>query len=392
MGRTKRINLNEMKALYDKGLSDNEIAKKLDCTRELIRDRRHKLGLSANYWKSSIWNDSDYIKQLYAEGKSSAEISKICNVSVATLTKFKKQFNIKTDYDIKMSSEDVEKAMNLANKGMTDTEIAKIFRVSRAVIEYHRRNRKVQSQFTYDKISKIHKNEFEELFNKGLNDTQIAKELNVSSDGVYGYRMRNGYLRESYKEAKNNPLTQDNLEIILGIMMGDGSMECPNKNARMTFAHCPKQKDYTYYVAEKLSNLNPYTYYHKGCPDKRTGKCYDSYWCGIPTNPALNEIYKCFYKDGKKRIPFELFTNFTWQSLAYMYMDDGNKQNCGGRLATNCFSKKEIDLFREFLKVKFNLETSHCKDNTIYIKAESFRYMKSQIEPYMCECMKYKIR
>lgn len=29
--------------------------------------------------------------------------------------------------------------------------------------------------------------------------------------------------------------------------------------------------------------------------------------------------------------------------------------------------------------------------NVLYIRAESFKRMISNIEPYMCECMKYKI-
>lgn len=392
MGKRKEIDLTEMKVLYNQGLNDREIAEKLGCNRELIKDRRHKLNLPANTWKNSIWNNVDKVKQLFEEGKSSAEISKLLNVSTTTLAKFKKHFNIKGVYDMKMSSVDVAKAMELAKEGKTDVEIAKLFGVSQGNIWWHRKNNNVPSSFTYDIFSKIDNQKFEELFHKGLNDREIADQLGVSPDGVYGYRMRHGYRRRSYKEAVGNPLTQDNLEIILGIMMGDGTMECPNKNARMSFAHCPQQKEYRDYIAKKLSNLNPHLYFHQAVPDKRTGKCYNSYWCDLPTNPAFNDIYNHFYRSGKKCIPIELFDDFTWQSLAYMYMDDGFWGKSGGYIATNCFTESDLRLFQHFLKTKFNLDTSLCKSKVLYIKAKSFRYMKSQIEPYMCECMKYKIR
>lgn len=392
MGKRKEIDLMKMKVLYNQGLNDREIAEKLGCNRELIKDRRHEMNLPSNTWRNSIWNRVDEVKELFEDGKSSTEISKLINVSITTLSKFKKQFNIKGAYDMKMSSKDIDEAMNLAKKGMMDTEIAKIFGVSSSDIAFHRKNRGIASEFTYDKISKINNKKFEELFKRGLNDNEIAHQLGMSSDGIYSHRIKYGYLRESFKEAKNNPLTQDNIEIILGVMMGDGTMECPNKNARMTFAHCPQQKEYRDYIAKKLSNLKPHLYFHKAVPDKRTGKCYDSYWCNLPANPAFNDIYNHFYVDGKKRIPIELFSNFTWQSLAYMYMDDGCIQGSGGKLATNGFTVKDIHEFQQFLLNKFSLKTTMCKDNTLYIKAKSFRYMKSQIEPFMCDCMKYKIR
>ena len=270
------------------------------------------------------------------EGKSSAEISKLLNVSVTTLVKFKKETGIKGAYDAKMSKEDIDKAMSLAQEGYMDTEIAELFGVTASNIMFHRKNRGIKSQFTYDKISKIDNEKFEELFNQSLGDEEIGKALGMSSDGIYSHRMKYGYFRKSFKENDLNPLTQDNLEIILGIMMGDGSMECRNKNARLSTAHGEKQKEYSYYIADKLSNLNPHTYVSISKLDVRTGKKYKSYWVDFPANPAFNEIYNHFYVNRIKRIPIELFDDFTWQSLAYMFMDDGSKANCGGQLATNC--------------------------------------------------------
>ncbi len=392
MGRSVNIDIEKFHVLYNQGLSDNEIAKRLGCSRKTIERRRNKLGLPVNFWQSEVKRNPALIKQMLEEGKSSAEISKLLNVSVATLAKFKKENNIRGAYDAKMSEEDIDKAMTLAQEGYMDSEIAKLLGVTAGNIMTHRKNRGIKSQFTYDKISKIDNKKFEELFNQGLGDEEIGKALGMSPDGIYSHRMRHGYFRESFKENKPNPLTQDNLEIILGIMMGDGSMECRNKNARMTTAHGEKQKEYSYYIADKLSNLNPHTYVSISKLDERTGKKYTSYWVDLPANPAFNEICDHFYANRIKRIPIELFDNFTWQSLAYMFMDDGSKASCGGQLATNCFSTEDLQKFRDFLLQKFNIETTICKNHTLYIKAKSFRYMKTYIEPYMCECTKYKIR
>nr|DAP88755.1 MAG TPA: endonuclease [Crassvirales sp.] len=392
MGKSVNIDMEKFHVLYNQGLSDNKIAKELGCDRKTIERRRHKLGLPVNFWQSEVKRNPELIKQMLEEGKSSVEISKLLNVSVTTLAKFKKEKGIKGAYDAKMSKEDIDKAMSLAQEGYMDTEIAELFGVTAGNIMFHRKNRGIESQFTYDKISKINNKKFEELFNQGLGDEEIGKALGISSNGVYYHRIRHGYFRRSFKENELNPLTQDNLEIILGIMMGDGSMEHTYKNAKMSIAHGEKQKEYSYYIADKLSNLNPHTYVSVSKLDERTGKRYTSYWVDLPANPAFNEICDHFYVNRIKRIPIELFDNFTWQSLAYMFMDDGSKAHCGGQLATNCFTIEDLQKFQDFLLRKFNIETTICKRHTLYIKAKSFRHMKSHIEPYMCECTKYKIR
>lgn len=391
MGKSIDINLDEMKVLYEQGLSDNEIAKKLGCSRKSISRRREKLGLPINFWRAIDENKASAITQMLSNGKSGEEICKIFHISSATLVKFKKERGIHSNYEAKMSTEDIDKAMKMALEGYLDTEIAKMFKVSSATIQRYRKLRNIKSQFSYGKIAKIDDNKFKTLFYQGLSDAAIATKLAVSVDAVYGHRMRYNYIRESYKEAKLNPLTQDNLEIILGIMMGDGHMEKRYKNARMCTAHCPSQKGYRDYIAEKLSNLNPHLYYQISKPHIKTGKRYESYWLDLPANPAFNDIYEHFYINRIKRIPIELFNNFTWQSLAYMYMDDGNKMSCGARLATNCFTIEDIKIFQKFLLDKFSLETTICKDKTLYIKAKSYHIMKSNIECYMCDCMKYKI-
>lgn len=391
MGKSIDINLERVHELYNQGLSDAKIAEILGCARKVISRRRKKLNLPPNPWQSIATLNPEKIKQLFAEGKSSAEIGRLLHISTATLCEFKKKYNIKTTFDMKMSKEDITKAMQLAQEGLMDSEIAKIFGVTRGNIFFLRKVKGIKSKFSYDKISKIDNNKFKELFHKGLRDKEIAKIFGMTSDGVYAHRIRHGYFRESYREAKDNPLTQDNLEIILGTLMGDASMEKVNKNARLTLAHGEKQKEYTYYISEKLSNLNPHTRHSISKLDSRTGKKYDMYWCEFPANPSFNNIYKSFYKNGKKRIPMELFENFTWQSLAYMFMDDGCKCSKAGLLATNCFSIRDLEKFKRFLKKKFNIETTIRKNHTLYIKTKSFRWMASNIEPYMCECTKYKI-
>lgn len=111
----------------------------------------------------------------------------------------------------------------------------------------------------------------------------------------------------------------------------------------------------------------------------------------IPANPELLPIYKSFYLDGKKHIPFNLLDKFSEVSLAFLFMDDGCKTSCSYSIATNCFDLKELEEFRIFLKRKFNLETSIFKSKVLYIRAKSRDIFTSLVSPYIIPCMQYKL-
>lgn len=387
----KDFKIEDIKSFTEKGFSDEKISHILGTNRKVIQEFRHLNNLPSGRTVLREKNDKQ-IEELLSQGLSGGEISRRLHISASTIAKLKKEKGLKSAFDMKMSAEDIEKAMSMAKEGKTDAEISKLFGVSVGDIWFLRKKRNIESQFTYDRFSKVDRKEFEKLFNMGWGDRDIAKMFNWTENGVYQYRQRHGYKRESRSIAKDNPLTIDNIEIVLGIMMGDGSMECSYRNARLSLAHCEKQKEYTFYIASKLSNLNPHTRHSISKLDERTGKCYDSYWCEFPANPSFNKIYEHFYVNRVKRIPIELFENFTWQSLAYMFMDDGSKLHCGGQIATNCFTLEDLHKFQGFLKGKFNIDTTINKDHVLYINAESYRRMIPNIEPFMCECMKYKIR
>lgn len=294
----------------------------------------------------------------------------------------------------KLTDEEKIKINELYKLGKMDSEIGKELGICRATIQYYRKTHNMPTKFTYEKISKIDNIKFEELFNRGLSDYSIAKELNMSPDGVYSHRMRHGYLRPSLKENKAIPLTDFQKQVLIGTILGDSSFKMSKDkiNPAISCAHCVKQKEYSEYKTQIFESLGAKCYYHKRTiPDKRNGICYEDYTMFVPSNPEFLDFYKKFYKNGKKVIPFELLDNFTEVSLAFMFMDDGSKAQCGYTIATNCFDKESLDFFRIFLLEKFNLETSLRKDNSIYIMSKSKDVFTNLINPYIIPCMQYKL-
>lgn len=296
----------------------------------------------------------------------------------------------------KITEEMKSQLILLYNDNKTDSEIAKVLKVTSGAIYYWRKKLGLKSKFTYSKISKININKFEDLFNKGLSDYVIAKELNVSPSGIYSYRIRHKYIRK--KNLKFNiaiQLSDFQKQVLLGTLLGDASLKMGkgSVNPAIQCTHSIKQKEYCEYKTKIFENLGAYCKYHKrNIPDKRNGILYEDYMLYIPANPELKYWYSCFYKNGKKVIPFELFEYFTEASLAFMFMDDGCKTGKNYSIATICFTKEELLEFRKFLFNKFNIETSLMSNNILYIRACSRELFTNLISPYFCNSMKYKLQ
>jgi len=296
----------------------------------------------------------------------------------------------------KISEEQMNLMKSMYEKGSMDSEISKVIGVTRSAISYWRKRLNLKSKFTYDKISKINNEKFEELFKKGLSDLDIAKELNMSSDGIYSHRMRFGYLRENnLRLNKPKELSLFQKQVLIGTMIGDSSFKISKGsiNPAIQCAHCIKQKEYCFLKTNIFDSLGASCKYHKrNISDKRNGIYYEDYTMYVPANPILKNWYEAFYNK-KKEIPMDLVLNyFNEISLAFLYMDDGRKDNKTYSIATNSYSEENILDFRKFLFDKFNIETSMTKSHVIYIRTKSKDIFTNLISPYVCNCMKYKLQ
>lgn len=392
----KKIDKQEFLQLYDLGKNDTEIAKELGVGRKLIGKFRKSLNLPS-YKESSLIYNSEFIDKVktLAGIMSDADIAKKLCVKRQYIQKIRFLFNLpKFDYR-KIKEEEEKIILDLYNQGKMDSEISKATGINRGTIQWYRKTHNLPTKFTYDKISKIDNNKFEELFNEGLSDYAIAKKLNMSPEGVYSHRIRYGYLRDN--NLRINPpieLTDFQKQVLIGTMLGDASFRMVKNEVSpsMSCAHGIKQKEYCEYKTKIFESLGAKCNYHKrNTIDKRTGIYYEDYTMRIPANPEFLPYFKSFYPNGKKVIPIDLFNQFTGVSLAFMFMDDGSKTPSGYRISTNCFTQSNIMQFQNFLLEKFNIETSLCADNSIYIRANSRNLFTYIVSPYVIECMKYKL-
>ena len=105
----------------------------------------------------------------------------------------------------------------------------------------------------------------------------------------------------------------------------------------------------------------------------------------------FTNIRQKYYDDNGKRVYYELIRELNPLGLALFYMDDGYRTNDSGIFSTCSFTLERIKYYSKSIKRELDLNTSVNKAGEIYLYAESFRKMKTIIEPYVLDCMKYKL-
>jgi transcriptional regulator with XRE-family HTH domain len=227
------------------------------------------------------------------------------------------------------------------------------------------------------------------LYNQGLTDKEIANQIGMNLSYISKYR----------KNKLKLPLIKDIIslnkfqeEVLIGTILGDSSIRFVHskmKNSNLTFTHTPKNREYfllKYNIFKNIiSSIGEYTCkskFVKGNKLVATGKAL----------ACMNIYQNIFYKNKIKIIPIEyLKQNFTNISLAFLFMDDGNKNGKTINLNMQSFTLDELNQFVNFLKDKFNLEFNIKKDKTLYLKYKSRTIFYNLVQDYIIDKMKYKL-
>lgn len=247
------------------------------------------------------------------------------------------------------------------------------------------------------KQSKINKEEFLNLYNKGINDSNISKYLNIPKSTIRYYRVS---ILKLPKVAENIKLSQVQEEILCGTLLGDSSILYVHKGCNyphITYKHSKVQEEYFNHKYKIFSNLmSSYLERQYSITQIIKGKeCI----CN-PVLFAIGRNLKCliqyrelFYPFGIKIIPIKFIEeHFTARSLAYLFMDDGCKNQKTININIPCFSIVNLQQFIKFLYVKFNLEFIIKKDKTLYLRYNSIKRFKELVNPFIIESMQYKLK
>jgi len=199
-------------------------------------------------------------------------------------------------------------------------------------------------------------------------------------------------------------LSEDQKSIILGSLLGDGTMWIGKGgiNANFKVEHGLKQKELVFWKYEKLKNFvftEPKISFRYW--EDRT-KYPKSWWFRTIKHPDLTKIYKLFYtgdgyKTGHKIVPNNDFLEkyLNPEALAVWIMDDGSFNNKVIDISTYCFSLEDIKRLQKFLESRFLIKPNFYRDRDkgyrIYFNRESTHNLIQIINPYFIKSMRYKI-
>ena len=194
------------------------------------------------------------------------------------------------------------------------------------------------------------------------------------------------------------PLTETQMQLILGTMLGDASMVFLTQHPRYRCNHGSKQTEYVLHKAKILQNYvnTPPAL----CENLGYGK--ESCVFSTLTTPILEFIRKLCYseEDSKytKTVTIEWLNKLTWEGIAYWYMDDGSlftKAN-GLILHTQGFTQEQVELIARWLTEKGVTAKSQRvrRKQKVYhivrLSKESAVTFLNYTRPYMIPSLAYK--
>ena len=153
------------------------------------------------------------------------------------------------------------------------------------------------------------------------------------------------------------PLSDQARAVLLGSILGDGSLKIQNKysNANIQIRHSEVQKDYLLWKANALQEIAG----DKSVSVQDTdGYSKNKKWrFSSKRTPALTELHHLTYSHNTVRIRRAWLNQMTALSLAIWWCDDGSLIGYGGRKGVFCtdgFDKASVEILARYLGVVWN--------------------------------------
>lgn len=180
-------------------------------------------------------------------------------------------------------------------------------------------------------------------------------------------------------------LTGTQRSIIIGSLLGDGSMRC-KVNALLEINHTYEQKFYVDWKYQHLSNLVATP------PKVRKGNgARIAYRFTTQSLPELTPFYLWFYFGERKAVPKDLVLDPL--SLAVWFMDDGCKSYRALYLNTQAFDIDSQMKLIHFLSDQWGIKATLNRDKQYFrirIAVMSVSNFKEIVSPYMLSQFGYK--
>lgn len=198
-------------------------------------------------------------------------------------------------------------------------------------------------------------------------------------------------------------MTEEQVNAIMGSLLGDGCLRSSGKVTKAVhWNHGQVQEDYVIHKYETLQEFATRP------PLVKENPGYGDFWVllSLKALPIFHSMYTLLRPTGSERktVTVEYLNEITHPiALAWWFMDDGSRSRDynGGEISTNSFSEEEVELLCLWLKTRWGVEAKpmmvkhSSTGNIAYIirlNRDGFLALADLIQPYVPECMQYKVR
>jgi len=183
--------------------------------------------------------------------------------------------------------------------------------------------------------------------------------------------------------ARTIPLTRYQREMVIGSILGDGTLAATTSGYCFRVHHGVKQ---TAYVDWKYQVLES----HVRSAPRISG---NGYYFRTVTHPEFSDLRGLFYRGKRKIVPAQS-VGLTPFGLAVWVMDDGALEGRQLRLNTQSFSLEENEELTTVLRAKFGLDVRLNQDKGKYrlrFTAASMPALIEIVRPHIHPSMLYKL-
>ena len=203
--------------------------------------------------------------------------------------------------------------------------------------------------------------------------------------------------------AEQQRLGEQQLQLILGSLMGDGNLS-PNRRGRsgtrFRMGHGARQAAYLDWKASLLGNI----------PHARTVNAKGAVFADFTPLPELSELHEAVYfGDGKKHLTWDYLKSLTPLALAVWYMDDGSftlrskglqERTAGGtgriEICVEAMSPGSRDRLMRYLRDTYGLDVKlqyrgAVKKSVLRSVTSASEKFQKLVAPYVHPSMEYKL-
>jgi hypothetical protein len=210
----------------------------------------------------------------------------------------------------------------------------------------------------------------------------------------YKPTFRNFSCKNTFNTPSDKPSEDFVKQAMVGLLLGDGSLVKKYIGGGTYFKYTQSviHSSYLYHVFNLFKHIGSLNM-EKPSLGKSLVKGVSHQWLAFTTKSFKdwNFLYEAWYINGVKTIPSNIGEILTPVSLAYWLMDDGCWTKTGIHLATNNFSKTDVEKLVFLLNTKFGLNCSIHSRNRIYIWTKSVDTFIEIVRPCIHNSMLYKI-